>query len=146
MDLKDFVAESLIQIAQGVSESQLAVKNLGGLVNPAIRVHKQGDSHVSSLPNGQNIYIVDFNVAISVAENTGTEADGKLKVASVLSIGGGVKSSETNSTLSKVSFKVPLALPVDPYSLEDLKKRDMEREAEHQRATEKRKQGNKSIF
>ncbi|MCG9574455.1 hypothetical protein L1D57_25655, partial [Vibrio diabolicus] len=88
--------------------------------------HQPSQSHVSSLSDGQNIYTVDFDIAISVTENSDTSADGKLTVASVLSFGGGASSSESNSTLSKIAFKVPLALPVDPVSSQKLKTEDLE--------------------
>lgn len=118
MELDEFVKETLLQITKGVADSQLEISKIGGIVNPAIRLAKQSsDSHVGTLYEGQNVYIVDFDIAISVSEGTGSKADGKLTVASLFSVGGGTSSSETNSTLSKVSFKVPLALPVDNDSI-----------------------------
>lgn len=129
MELKEFVTQALTQISEGVKESQESIRELGGYVNPAVRIGASaGASHVSSLSDGQNIYTVDFNIAISVAESSGANAGAKLTVASVLNLGGGTNSSESNSTLSNISFKVPLALPVDPVSLSNLKSEDAESE------------------
>ncbi len=142
MELKEFVKEALTQITEGVNEAQSSIRELGGYVNPAVRIGKAASqSHVSSLSDGQNIYTVDFNIAISVAENTGTKADGKLSVASILTIGGGASSSESNSTLSKIAFKVPLALPVDPTSMQNLKDEDAQKERDHQAMTNKMRNG-----
>ncbi len=134
MELQQFVKEALIQITQGVREAQSEIRQAGGSLNPAIRISpKSSESHVSSLSDGQNIYTVDFDIAISVAENSDTSADGKLTVASVLSFGGGASSSESNSTLSKIAFKVPLALPVDPESSQRLKEQDLQNQREMDR-------------
>jgi hypothetical protein len=77
-----------------------------------------------------------------VSENTGSKADGKLTVASVLSLGGGTSSSESNSTLSKISFKIPLALPVDPTSKQNLIDEDTDKERKKREQTAKlRNQG-----
>ncbi|HHF2855212.1 TPA: hypothetical protein ACPJZ8_004438 [Vibrio diabolicus] len=127
MELQQFVKEALTQITLGVKEAQADIRDAGGCLNPAVRIsHQPSQSHVSSLSDGQNIYTVDFDIAISVTENSDTSADGKLTVASVLSFGGGASSSESNSTLSKIAFKVPLALPVDPVSSQKLKTEDLE--------------------
>ncbi|MCG9663449.1 hypothetical protein L1D26_10275 [Vibrio mediterranei] len=134
MELQQFVKEALIQITQGVKEAQSQIRESGGCLNPAVRISQQpSQSHVSSLSDGQNIYTVDFDIAISVSENSGTSADGKLTVASVLSFGGGASSSESSSTLSKIAFKVPLALPVDPESSQRLKAEDLQNQREMER-------------
>lgn len=39
MELKDFVKEALTQIAAGVDESLLSVRESGGYVNPATRTN-----------------------------------------------------------------------------------------------------------
>jgi len=38
MELKEFVKETLIQITKGVKESQGDISDLGGYVNPAVRI------------------------------------------------------------------------------------------------------------
>ena len=142
MELKEFVKEALIQISEGVRDAQEPIREKGGYLNPAIRIGKSAEtSHISSLSDGQNIYTVDFNIAISVTENTGTKADGKLTVASILNLGGSTTSSESNSTLSKIAFKVPLALPVDPVSSSNLKEQDEKDKQAHQQMMNKMQRG-----
>ncbi|MCG9593688.1 hypothetical protein L1D58_18925, partial [Vibrio diabolicus] len=73
MELQQFVKEALTQITLGVKEAQADIRDAGGCLNPAVRIsHQPSQSHVSSLSDGQNIYTVDFDIAISVTENSDT--------------------------------------------------------------------------
>ena len=132
MDLKDFVKETLVQISSGVKEAQDAVRQLGGYANPAARVSpKQTDqSHLTQIESGQNVFMIDFDVAVNVSEESEAGAEAKLKVASILSLGGGGKAGTSSTATNRISFKVPLALPVD----EESKKRMLQSEAEEARA------------
>lgn len=48
MDLKEFVRETLVQIATGVKDAQSDVRALGGIVNPAAQnPSKNGNSYFS---------------------------------------------------------------------------------------------------
>ncbi|WKT60065.1 hypothetical protein Q2E61_14300 [Microbulbifer thermotolerans] len=134
MELKDFVKETLSQIAEGIEAAQESVRECGGFVNPAHRVDPKGsnDSHFGVLNNGQNIFLVDFDVSVTVVEDKGNEASAKLQVASLLKIGSGVETSSSNKATNKISFKVPIGLPIDGVSAEQLKQQD-------QRIREKRK-------
>lgn len=50
MDLKEFVRETLVQIATGVKDAQIDVRALGGIVNPAIQNPlKGGNFYFSSV-------------------------------------------------------------------------------------------------
>ena len=101
MDLDDFIAESLMQIAKGVhgartnfskEASQIAV------INP-----KWGEQRDHSVYTSE----VSFDIAISVTEQT--ERGGKvgLKVVA-LEIGGVKGSTFENSRINRISFKVPV--------------------------------------
>jgi hypothetical protein len=78
------------------------------------------------MQNGQQVFLVDFDVAITVEEDTGTNAHAKLKVASILSLGVGGESGNKSSATNHISFKVPMALPVDSVTQEELKKGEQE--------------------
>lgn len=128
MELKDFVKETLVQITQGVHESIVQVRESGGYTNPAVRTNtKSSDSsHFANLGFGRNVFLVDFDVAVSVEEGTGTNAGAKLNVASLLTLGAGGESANKSTATNRISFKVPIALPVDPVTEEELKKREIE--------------------
>lgn len=125
MDLKDFVRETLVQISTGVQESIEEVRESGGYSNPAaVGSSKNSDnSHFGSMGEGQNVFLVDFDVAVTVDENSEVSGGGKLKVASVFSLGADAGSSSKSSSSNRVSFKIPLALPVDPVSRAEVTER-----------------------
>jgi len=132
MDLKQFVTETLVQIAQGVSEAQTAVRDVGGFANPALRGVAGRESYWGSLETGHHVFLVDFDVAITVAKGKGTNAGAKLEVTSIFSLGAGGKSSEETQSTSRVKFKVPMALPVDFET-----KRNMDQEIQQEKAEAK---------
>jgi hypothetical protein len=125
MDLKDFVKETLVQISTGVQESIEEVRESGGFTNPAALGGTKGEnkSHVGSMGEGQNVFWVDFDVAVTVDENSEVSGGGKLKVAGVFSVGGEAGSGTKSSSTNRVSFRIPLALPVDPISREEVNQR-----------------------
>ena len=126
MELKEFIRETLAQIAAGVEGAQTEVRDAGGFVNPAHRAGKQEQdkSHFGSLTTGQNIFLVDFDVTVTVIEATETEGKAKLSVAGFLNLGTGGQSNASSTATNRISFKVPLAMPVDAVSLEELQKQD----------------------
>ncbi len=126
MELKEFIRETLAQIAAGVEASQIEVRDAGGYVNPAYRAEKQehDKSHFGSLTSGQNIFLVDFDVTVTVIEATETEGKAKLNVAGILNLGTGGQSNASSTAINRINFKVPLAMPVDVVSLEALQQQD----------------------
>ena len=114
MDLKEFVKETLVQITAGVRDAQTEVRKLGGIVNPATLSRTEtGGSYFASVDDMHHVFLVDFDVAVSVAENSGTNAQAKLNVATILSLGAGGQSGNSSAATNRLTFKVPLALPLD---------------------------------
>lgn len=116
MDLQDFVKETLVQIASGVQAAQAEVRASGGIVNPAIQATSQNITNVVPGVDGQNVYFVDFDVAVTVKDQSGTDGRAKLKVASFLSAGLGAELTTSNASTNRLTFKIPLAFPVDQKS------------------------------
>ena len=112
----------MVQIAAGVKKAQEAVRAHGGFVNPAARVAPKASdhSHLGVIGDGQSIFLVGFDVAVNVSEETKGGAEAKLKVASIINLGAGATTGGTSSATNRISFKVPLALPVDEESRERL--------------------------
>lgn len=114
MDLKEFVKETLIQITAGVRDAQEEVRTLGGIVNPATLSRTDGGgAYFSTIDDIHHVFLVDFDVAVSVNENTGTNAGAKLNVATFLTLGAGGESANSSAATNRLTFKVPLALPLD---------------------------------
>jgi hypothetical protein len=128
MELKEFVKETLVQISEGVKESQDSVRTIGGYVNPTV-TYAQGKPELvyfGETALGHHTFLVDFDVAVVVAEKKAAEGGAKLAVASFLSIGGSGSSDAESKSTSRVKFKVPLALPYDEQSMIEKRKSDEE--------------------
>jgi hypothetical protein len=130
MELKEFVKETLVQISKGVKESQDAVREIGGYVNPTV-TSVQGRPELvyfGETALGHHTFLVDFDVAVIVAEKKAAGGGAKLSVASILFIGGSGSSDAESKSISRVKFKVPLALPYDEQSMKEKRKKDEESE------------------
>ena len=147
MELKEFIRETLAQIAAGVEAAQTEVRDAGGFVNPAHRAGKQehDKSHFGSLTSGQNIFLVDFDVTVTVIEATETEGKAKLNVAGLFNLGTGGQSNASSTAINRISFKVPLAMPVDTVSLEELQRQDQALADRRRRQTEQIRAHNQGI-
>lgn len=121
MDLSEFVQQSLVQIVEGVKASQEIIRERGGFANPAVFTSAYGqDGHFGSVSDGHNVLLVDFDVAVTVADASEGSAGAKLSVAALFKAetGGNVRS--TTESVSRLRFKVPLALPLDEASKQRL--------------------------
>ena len=112
MDLKDFVTQTLVQIVDGVKEAESQVKAKGAHLNPSFagdvrNLPRGGIYHTGS---GQLAQFVEFDVALTVAEGTGTKG-GIGVFAGPINLGSSGQSTNENVSVSKVKFLVPLALP-----------------------------------
>jgi hypothetical protein len=135
MDLKEFVKETLVQITAGVREAQEAVQLLGGVANPATLTRSDGaGSYFATIDDMHHVFLVDFDVAVSVTENAGTSAGAKLNVATLLTLSAGGQSGNVSAATNRLSFKVPLALPLDEETRARLIAQIQERDAESKRS------------
>lgn len=116
MDLKNFVAQTLIQIVEGVAEAKSHIEALGvgAAVNPEL-THHAGPDHARATD-------VEFDVAVTVAQaekdkeghQVGGSAGGVLAVvslrASAQTTGEGVR-EQREEAVSRVKFSVKLGQP-----------------------------------
>jgi hypothetical protein len=118
MELKDFVAQSLHQIVQGVKEAQAT--DTGAVINP--RIDDSSGSNPDALKKAGRLFEVssrlpieevDFDVAVTVEESG--QAGGKIGAGiKVLGLEAGMSgASETrNSSVSRIRFSVLVKLPL----------------------------------
>lgn len=111
MDLKEFVTQTLTQIIEGVRDAQTRGKELTAEVNPhldtsAEQAGKQGFLNAG----GQFVPIVQFDVALTVTEGTGTKG-GIGVFAGAIFLGSSGQSQNESSSVSRVKFSVPVRLP-----------------------------------
>lgn len=111
MNLQQFVAESLVQIVNGVREAQTQLKGSGARVAPLMRNTTAKDSIGSAEGDGgQPVFLVEFDVLVAAAEGTGTKG-GIGVVVGVLGLGSQGQSESKTGQDSRIQFKVPLLLP-----------------------------------
>lgn len=115
MDLKDFVAESLRQIIDGVREAQLHAEGVGAVVVPRFTdpTPPPGTVNVYGMGQGSNarywIQTVEYDVALAASESIQTRAGAG--VLTVVSVGGGREKTESQEQTSRVKFSIPIMLP-----------------------------------
>ncbi|MDZ7890196.1 MAG: hypothetical protein U5L73_00380 [Rhodoferax sp.] len=82
---------------------------------------------------------------MTVIEATETEGKAKLNVAGLLNMGTGGQSNASSTATNRICFKVPLAMPVDAVSLEELQRQDQALAERRRRQTEQIRAHNQSI-
>ena len=106
MELKDFVAEALVQIQEGVQEAiERRGQNTGavGAISPAwIEPNADWEKYVQK---------VDFDLAVNVSDKKGAEGKGSIKIFSVADVGGAASKSSETSTVCRVKFTIPIVPP-----------------------------------
>jgi hypothetical protein len=113
MNIKEFIAETLVQITMGVIEAQNNLKDTGALVNPELNPGqlRWGVGHTLG---GELVGAVDFDMAVNATE--GTETKGGIGVvAGILSLGSAGKSDASTGSATRIKFSVPIRLPIGKY-------------------------------
>lgn len=111
MDLQEFVSQALTQIISGVRSAQGAAAEHGGVVNPHLNTG-QGEAGKQGFLLSRQGYaqIVQFDVALTIAEGTGTKG-GIGVFAGAINLGSTGQSKSENSSVSRIKLSVPLVLP-----------------------------------
>jgi hypothetical protein len=111
VELKEFVSLALQQIVSGVAEAQNSVE--GGEINPKIWMNQRDAAakmKILESNSGKWIHLVEFDVAVTVAEDTKTKGGLGLIVGPVV-LGTQGQSSNQSATVSRIKFEVPVAWP-----------------------------------
>jgi hypothetical protein len=112
LDLRTFIKETLVEIAQGVADARQAIEPLGGKVNPK-GLTIGGDivkQSMFSRKDNDVCQMIRFNVALTAIEEGATAT--KVGVfAAIAGAGAEANDKLTSSTVSRVEFAVPLLLP-----------------------------------
>lgn len=109
MELKDFVAATLINIVEGIQLAQERFKGTPAVVNPELRSShgREGSFHPGT---GTFVQEVEFDVAVTTTETTGTK--GSIGVfAGAIGVGSQGQSDAGKTQLSRIKFTIPILLP-----------------------------------
>jgi hypothetical protein len=109
MNLSEFVTATLTQVIEGTKNAQQLTKELGGSVNPKIETAKQ-HGKVEYTPGLERVTFVSFDVALTAVEES-EKSGGIGVVAGSIGLGGRKGSSESETSVSRVQFEVPITLP-----------------------------------
>jgi hypothetical protein len=120
MELKEFITESLVQIADGISEANLKLKDSDACINPnAVQVYSTnakayGRVHKDFEAGLPIVELVDFDV--SVQAEAGTQTGGGVKIT-IATIGLGIdgKNTDSHSSDSRIRFKIPMVYPQEKF-------------------------------
>jgi hypothetical protein len=111
MELKEYVAESLKQIIDGIVIAQSYAKEKGAKINPPTRRDMSGNLVIDgSLGVPQSPTIIDFDIAVTVSESGEAKAGVGVFVGAV-GLGGNSKIADENIKANRIKFSVPVKLP-----------------------------------
>jgi len=117
MELKDFISQTLVSIAEAIVQANIDLEGLDSTVNPRNYLpysdERAGEGGViideRNIPR-RIVEKVDFDVAVTAIE--GTETKGGIGiVAGVLALGSQGKSGQENIAYNRIRFSIPMVLP-----------------------------------
>lgn len=109
MELKEFIRETLVQIAVAIKEAQAASAETGAIICPRHSGMFGATKDVMHTESGI-IETVSFDVAVSTTEGTETKGGIGIFVAP-LALGLQGKSAQQNLCVSRIQFSVRISLP-----------------------------------
>src|SRR5579864_9190809 len=106
MELREFVAETLVAIQEGVADAiRRADENKTiGRINPVW----QGDEKIDWKEYVQS---VEFDVAVTTTDKSAAGGKGGIKVLSAVALGSEGSKSWDHSTVSRIKFGIPISAP-----------------------------------
>ena len=111
MDLKEFIAETLSQITEGIREAQERTKGTGARVSPTLNGSSEHAVKLGFLSAyGGAAQVVKFDVALTV-KDTADKKGGIGIFAGAISIGATAQSGLENASISRVQFCIPMGFP-----------------------------------
>lgn len=109
MELKEFIKNTITSISAAIIESQEELKDDGVIVNPEkVEIGKTGEKLLRH-DGWRYIQNLEFDIMIAVEEKKETGGKGELKIAGVISAGGGLVDENLNKNASRLKFSIPVA-------------------------------------
>ncbi|MBS63476.1 MAG: hypothetical protein CMN27_11080 [Salinisphaera sp.] len=121
MDLEEFVATSIEQVLNGVKRAQDKVEY--GTVSPRLTIKAQQENLLATADYNASAFMLRFDVAVRATNEQSMGGGAKLKVASVLSVGGEGDRSSTDESVSRIQFEVPISYHLDATSNDEARDR-----------------------
>jgi len=113
MELKEFVAETLQQIMDGVGDAQDHAGEQGGAIAPKVSYRQdQGFIRMRHAHTDALVEEVTFDVAVTTAQRKDRKLGIAVLAASV-GLGGQTEKQTRDERVSRVQFAVPVCFPVE---------------------------------
>lgn len=117
MELKEFISQTIREIAEGIQAASEQCSDLGVIVNPAVTLGENGDFFVPKDKVKEHITVerrvqqIHMDVLVSVTETSTIDSQVK---ASIKVLGANINSKTEGNTVNsnRVSFDIPVCLPV----------------------------------
>jgi len=115
VQLRDFITETLVQIAQGIERANERLEGSSALVNPKnVKTYTRGENLVMRLSEDKEhdrfADFIEFDVAAYAKEDAATK--GTLGIV-IGTIGLGTQGQSANSigSESRIRFRIPMVMP-----------------------------------
>lgn len=106
MTLQEFVAESLQQIGAGVATARNRSKGVAPKIG-----FDQDSPKAFRTDHGEAVFMVEFDVAVTVTEKTEGGAKGGISVANLFSADAHKTTASEQASISRLKFSVPMTFP-----------------------------------
>ncbi len=103
MELKEFLSQTLAEIAEGVATGAEAASKFGAVVNP-------GAIHMGGVELPPDEVSIEFTIGLTVSDGTKTKG-GIGVVAGIFALGSQGESTGTTGSTTHIKFTIPAILP-----------------------------------
>lgn len=118
MELKDYIAETLVQITNGIIEAQKQLKDVDVIVNPAKTFGSKGDFWIGKDqdkgPVIRRVQEVEMKIGVVSTEETMGDSGAKIHLG-VLNLGVGMEDKGMERNENYVKFSIPVSFPVSDF-------------------------------
>lgn len=115
MELKDYIAETIVQITRGIISAQEQLKDVDVIVNPGQTFGSNGDYWIGkNQADGvvkRRVQQVEMKVGVVSLEEVKGDGGAKVRIG-VLSLGAGIEEKGSQQSENYVKFSIPVSFPV----------------------------------
>ena len=122
MEIKDYIAETLVQIEEGIKDTQNRLNDEDVMVNPGKIFGSQGNYWIGKQQEHGSVIrrILEVEMKIGVVSSEETTGDGGAKVRlGVFNLGTGIEEKDVERNENYVKFSILVNSPVSDYEVVD---------------------------
>lgn len=112
MELKEFIKQTLVDIASGINEAQEEFEKLNACINPT-HYYKYNNEYNIAYKGDLPVPVQEIQFEVGLTNSTGGGKEGGLGVVlGQFSIGGKSNTTENKEAITKIKFSVPVVFPI----------------------------------